>query len=130
MEPNDEELAAIEKYWAVSYRHGKAQQDVRLLVTAIRSERIAANKKITSVYEESSEAIERAIAKRNVAIDQLIEARGELKAERTRTETLTNALERTLHNFCSLLQRLPVRDADETIAEAKRALALVDSGGD
>lgn len=55
---------------------------------------------------------------------------GELRAERTRTETLRSALERSDRNFRRYLSGVPVRDVAETFAESEAALAAVDSGGD
>ena len=55
----------------------------------------------------------------NVSASQVAQAINDLIYERDR---LRSALERTLSNFKFLLERKPVRDAAETIAEAEAAL--------
>lgn len=57
--------------------------------------------------------------------DELVElctTIGERDANRARITELEESLRRTLRNFCLLLEGKPVRDAEETIAEATRLL--------
>ncbi len=60
------------------------------------------------------------------AVGRAITCLDDLEAENKR---LREALDRTLHNFEALLARKPVRDAAETIAEARRALSTTKEGG-